>query len=528
MNKKAKNYLILLIACFFLFLLTVNLLQIYELLEVQRTVSENAAIPSQALIWAFFEGLVSLFFFSLYFLSRGSEDSFKKTFADRKKLITSVSVSLIGAVSAVALVFFVPAALQNLKASVVFPENEITVAESSKPEETVTPEDKNEEKTEQESQESSRKTGQYKALEVVSEDSSLAGLELLQDEYDSSVIVVENGATLNLSDSQLQKAGEKKGSAFGINSALLLLENTTLNMSGTTILLNSEDTPAFSALKAQAQLRGSTLNSIQSKSPLCNFEESTVTMQGTNMNSSADRSALITQKNSSTRVEDATLTTQGSGSPFFDGSGRLEGVSLLINMYQSLLANIEAGSEVYLKDSLFVFPGQSYPAFFTFGEGEDITTLELNRNVLGIYDNYNYYNYYPATSIQIEKGLFTMDHSRVILNLSGNVFAVVPQNFLWMVGSESVVNVVSQSISGSARLDAESDLTLNLTAASSYNGTINPDHNGGKVSLNISADSALVLSGDSYVDALYDEDGTYSNIVTNGYTLYVNNQPFFG
>jgi len=78
-----------------------------------------------------------------------------------------------------------------------------------------------------------------------------------------------------------------------------------------------------------------------------------------------------------------------------------------------------------------------------------------------------------------------------------------------------------QKLVGDIVLDSLSKLTLNLKSGSTYKGTINGDKKAGSVKLSLSEDSRIVLTGDSYVSSLDDEDESYSNIDFNGYKLYV-------
>lgn len=57
---------------------------------------------------------------------------------------------------------------------------------------------------------------------------------------------------------------------------------------------------------------------------------------------------------------------------------------------------------------------------------------------------------------------------------------------------------------------------------SSYNGTINGDNNAKNIAITLDSNSTIILTGNSYVTSLKDDDTSYSNINFNRYKLYVN------
>ena len=63
---------------------------------------------------------------------------------------------------------------------------------------------------------------------------------------------------------------------------------------------------------------------------------------------------------------------------------------------------------------------------------------------------------------------------------------------------------------------------MKLTDSSSIEGSINSSNEAKSITLKLSKDSKIKLTGDSYVTSLDDEDTSYKNIDFNGYKLYVN------
>ena len=78
--------------------------------------------------------------------------------------------------------------------------------------------------------------------------------------------------------------------------------------------------------------------------------------------------------------------------------------------------------------------------------------------------------------------------------------------------------------------DSISTIALDMTNGSSLVGAVNTDNTAKEVTVKLSKDSNWILTGDSYVKSLNNEDTTGSNIHSNGYKLVVaenNNKSYF-
>ena len=100
----------------------------------------------------------------------------------------------------------------------------------------------------------------------------------------------------------------------------------------------------------------------------------------------------------------------------------------------------------------------------------------------------------------------------------------------WSGGSnEATLNASAQKLSGAIKVGSNSTLTLNLTNGSSFEGYINGSITNasgttvstetGTVSVTLDSTSTWTLTGDSYVTEF---NGNAANVISNGYTLYVN------
>ena len=106
----------------------------------------------------------------------------------------------------------------------------------------------------------------------------------------------------------------------------------------------------------------------------------------------------------------------------------------------------------------------------------------------------------------------------------------------WRGGSNiATLKAAAQKLAGAIKVGSDSSLTLELTSGSSFEGSIDGSivnargetvsAEVGAVSVTLDASSTWTLTGDSYVTEF---NGDASNVISNGYTLYVNGAALAG
>ena len=119
----------------------------------------------------------------------------------------------------------------------------------------------------------------------------------------------------------------------------------------------------------------------------------------------------------------------------------------------------------------------------------------------------------------------TLENNEIINNDSTGNFLRIQKDSWGNSGANGgnvTLSLKNQEVIGSIVVDSISTFDMNLTS-SYYEGVINNSNTAKKISLTISKDSKIKLTGDTYVSSLTNEDETNSNIDFNGYKLYVNN-----
>ena len=106
----------------------------------------------------------------------------------------------------------------------------------------------------------------------------------------------------------------------------------------------------------------------------------------------------------------------------------------------------------------------------------------------------------------------------------------------WSGGSNAAtLKAIAQKLTGAIKVGSDSSLTLELTEGSAFEGCIDGSitnakgetvsEDAGAVSVTLDSGCIWTLTGDSYVTEFY---GDAANVISNGYTLYVNGAALTG
>lgn len=138
--------------------------------------------------------------------------------------------------------------------------------------------------------------------------------------------------------------------------------------------------------------------------------------------------------------------------------------------------------------------------------------------------------------------IFHVTNTNAIINLFGtNIVNEDAANVLLSVcddgwsggGNTATLNADGQKLTGTILVGSNSNMTLNLERGSDFEGYFSGwienasgevvSEDVGEITVKIDADSTWLLTGDSYISKY---EGLISSVDTNGYTLYVNGEPF--
>lgn len=370
----------------------------------------------------------------------------------------------------------------------------------------------------------------FKGTTIVTENKSIAHESMTNTTADQNAFIGKNKAVIDIENSVFDKTGDTTSddnSNFrGQNAVVLGIEGSQINIKGSNITSNSKGSNAVFATGEGSVINVENTN-IHTKSDSSRGLDATYkgTVNGKNLTittEGAHSATLATDRGEGTiTAEAAKLTTSGEGSPVIYSTG-----NIIVNNVNGIANNSEIGVI----------------------EGKNSITL-TNSNVTGYKDNG--FMLYQSFSGDAESGIARLkaenntltthatgaflyvNNTTAEVDLSNNVISIPNTSTLVKAAADSrwgktgengghlTLRTSNQELSGNIMADSISTIALDMTNGSSLVGAVNTDNAAKEVTVKLSKDSNWILTGDSYVKSLNNEDTTGSNIHLNGYKLVV-------
>lgn len=353
-----------------------------------------------------------------------------------------------------------------------------------------------------------------------------------------------DGAAVSLQNCNIQKTGgassnTENGDFYGINAGLLATNGATVTISDTDVTTNAVNGNGIFCYG-----KNTTVNVSDSKIRTTQNNAGGIqttgggTMYASNLdietegNSSA---AIRSDRGGGTvMVDGGTYTTNGTGSPAIYSTASITVKNSALNANASEGIVVEGKNSVALEncDVLCDMKGTYHG-----DSSENIHGIMLYQSMSG--DAAVGEAAFSAIngSITAKTGdLFyitntdcKIDLENVALKLANNTLLRVEGNHSsrgWGTQGANGGNVTmiakKQTLEGEIIVDEISSLDLTLSENSSFEGTINPDGNGGTVNVTLTDTAGWSLCADAYISAF---NGDISQVITNGFHLYVNGEP---
>ena len=370
----------------------------------------------------------------------------------------------------------------------------------------------------------------FKSTTIVTENKSIAHESMTNTTADQNAFIGKNKAVIDIENSVFDKTGdttsEDNSNFRGQNAVVLGIEGSQINIKGSNITSNSKGSNAVFATGEGSVINVENTN-IHTKSDSSRGLDATYkgTVNGKNLTittEGAHSATLATDRGEGTiTAEAAKLTTSGEGSPVIYSTG-----NIMVNNVNGVANNSEIGVV----------------------EGKNSITL-TNSNVTGYKDNG--FMLYQSFSADAENGIARLkaenntltthatgaflyvNNTTAEVDLSNNAISMPNTSTLVKAAADSrwgktgengghlTLRTSNQELSGNIMADSISTIALDMTNGSSLVGAINTDNAAKEVTVKLSKDSNWILTGDSYVKSLNNEDTTGSNIHLNGYKLVV-------
>lgn len=354
---------------------------------------------------------------------------------------------------------------------------------------------------------------------------------------DESVIIVKNKGNLTLTNATVTKThGDSTDTELsnnaGLNSGILIDTNSTATIDRSTIITNAIGSNGIFST-------GSDSNTFVSNSTIVTGGEQfsaginatyggNINVNNTTIVTQGDKSPTLSTylSGSNLSISNLKLATSGKISPIAYSLGNIsivnstgtainssmaviDGNSSLSVDNTALYSSAENGIDEKLNSGILIYNQQGNEM------GKEESIFSAKNSLLNISHSSPYYGSAP---------MFLVKNSNAKISLSNNDFYYGSNIILKTENAENKIVsflLTNQKITGNIETDSYSALSINLTD-SSFTGSINSDNESNKVKLTLGKSSMVILTGETYVSELIDEDTNYNNIDLNGYSLFVN------
>ncbi|MBQ3464276.1 hypothetical protein IJH27_00350 [Candidatus Saccharibacteria bacterium] len=320
------------------------------------------------------------------------------------------------------------------------------------------------------------------------------------DFYGTNAAVLATGGTLTIQGGSITTSGAHANGVFAYGDSLINVINTkittTSNNSGGVMVAGEG---SLSVSNATIETSGNSSAAIRSDRGGGTLSVSGGSYKTTGIGSPAIYSTAFIS------VEDAVLHSTASEGVVIEGGNS---VSLKNTTLTDSNTSLNGNSETY--KNIFIYQSMSGDA------SEGIGSFSAYNSTITTDHGDTFYVTNTTAEIFLENNQFTNnDETSAFLRAEGAKWGTAGQN-----GGDVELTLTNQVVEGDIILDNLSSLTLTMDG-SHYMGAINTSNAAKSVSVTLSADSNLILTGNTYLTSLENADSTNKNIYSNGYKLYV-------
>ena len=393
----------------------------------------------------------------------------------------------------------------------------------------------------------------YSAGTQLSSDTNQTGGEYTSSASDENAILIDSSAAVALTDPTVTKTGDSDGgdrcSFYGVNAAVLAKDGANVTITGGTITTSANGANGVFSYGGNGAQNGAT-----GDGTTVTISDTTITTTGDNAGgimttgggitnasnltietSGRSSAAIRTDRGGGTvTVNGGSYTTNGLGSPAIYSTADItvSGAALTSNLSEGVC--IEGKNSITLNDCDLTANNTQCNGNATF-----LDSIMIYQSMSGDADSGTSAFTMNGGSLTSKSGhVFHVTNTQAVITLSGveivnedadDVLLSVCDDG-WNGGNNHAELIADQQIlSGSVLVGDNSQLTLTLSNGSAFTGSISGEITNsrgdvistetGDVSVTIDDTSTWTLTADSYVTSF---TGSADQIISNGYTLYVN------
>ena len=390
------------------------------------------------------------------------------------------------------------------------------------------------------------------ATEITSADSQ-DGQTYASTTADESALIVNTADDVTLSNITVTKSGDSNGgdncNFYGLNAGLLVMGGSTTTITGGTIETNANGANGIFSYGGNGGHNGG-----EGDGTTVNVSDVTITTTGSGsggimttgggvMNASnltittsgGSSAPIRTDRGGGTvNVDGGTYTSNGLGSPAIYSTADINvaNATLVSNLSEGVC--IEGKNSITLTDCDLTANNTKCNGHATFYD-----SIMIYQSMSGDADSgTSSFNMTGGTLTSKNGHIFHVTNTNAIINLDGvklvnedaaNILLSVCADGWSGAGNIATLNATGQTLDGAILVGSDSTLTLNLTNGSTFTGAISGEIENasgetvstevGTVDVTLDSTSTWTLTADTYVTSF---DGDAANVISNGYTLYVN------
>ena len=385
----------------------------------------------------------------------------------------------------------------------------------------------------------------YSSAKQITKDENIDNEKFKSSNALENAILLSGNIKANLSNIAIEKTGDSDGgdstSFYGTNSAILAkdgavvtIENANITTDATgangvfsyggsakTNNTNSDGTTINISNSVITTLKGNSGGIMTTGGGITNAKNLTVTTSG--QSSAAIRSD---RGGGIVNVDGGTYTSNGVGSPAIYSTAEITVKNAKLISTTSEGAIIEGKNSITLENveltdthtknvksktykNIFIYQSMSGDA------AEGVATFTAKNSTITTNNGNSFY-------VSNTSAVINLINNKIINNDTTGYFLRAQKDSWGKEGSNGgnvTLNLTNQEVNGNIGVDEISSLKINMVS-SIFKGKIDAEK--GDVALTLDSNSKIVLTGDSYITNLTNEDSTNSNIDLNGYKLYIN------
>ncbi len=393
----------------------------------------------------------------------------------------------------------------------------------------------------------------YTASAEITSSASESGKTYSSSAADESALLISTSGDVTVSSMTVTKTGDSDGgdncNFYGLNAAVLVKDGANVTIEGGSIESSADGANGVFCYGGNGGQNGAS------------GDGTTVTVRNTKITTTGDGSggimttgggvtyaydlevktsgrssaAIRTDRGGGTVVVDGgTYTSNGLGSPAIYSTADItvSNATLISNLSEGVC--IEGKNSITLVDCDLTTNNTK-----TNGNATFLDTIMIYQSMSGDADSGTSSFTMEGGSLTSKSGhVFHVTNTNAVITLKNvtinnedddNILLSVCDDGWSGASNIATLNASKQQLSGAVLVGEGSTLTLNLSSGSSFEGYVSGTviNNSGKIisdtvgTVNVTLDSSSTwtLTADSYITSF---SGNASNVITNGYTLYVN------